>query len=692
MRLDHPALPPAVSRPWVLAAGLVELTSLIVSGSRSAIFLAPIAVMWLVLRGKPVVAGLVTSAAITAMISAVPLAPLPDGAIDAVGVMMTDVIDGRFGPYALVRLDDGPILADLPDHVAVSRGDHVAFEGTIAGEPGEIGGRRHRGTVRVAELEVVSGPSSPFLVLGNAMRDRVTRRLAPADHGRGLLAGFLIGDTDGVDPIDKDAMRRSGLSHFTAVSGSNVALFLTVLFILIGPIGVGPRRRAVVGLIALPVFAAATRFEPSVLRASVMAGLVLAGRLVGIAMDMWQVLSTALIGLLLLDPSLAYSAGFQLSIAATAGVMIGAKWPMSDGARAGRALAVTIGAQVAVAPILLAHFGSVPLLSPLANLVAAPIVTAATVLGVLGTIGPVWFVALAAWLAEAVLAVARVAAGWPQVGWPVLVMVLSAAYVGIRWSRLKSPIAVAGAALVAVLLIGGGETAPSPGVVVLDVGQGDAILIAGGEGQYALVDGGPDPVVLVDALRRYGVNQLRLVVLTHAHADHAAGLAGLVGRIPIAAMWADIEPHGTTETFELIRMLEADGVAVRRPKVGEEFTLGRLGLRVEGPLRHYASPNDQSVVVMVGGPERSMLLSGDIEDVAQAELGHLEADVLKVPHHGSATSDPEWLTSVGAELSVISVGPNDFGHPDEGVMKTLIDDGGIVLRTDIMGDVAVPLG
>ena len=107
------------------------------------------------------------------------------------------------------------------------------------------------------------------------MRDRVIDRLRPLEGGRGLLAGFMVGDTSGVDEVDQSAMRRAGLSHFTAVSGSNVAIFLGLLYLVVGPIGIGPKRRAVLGLLGLPVFAAATRFEPSVLRASAMAGLVL---------------------------------------------------------------------------------------------------------------------------------------------------------------------------------------------------------------------------------------------------------------------------------------------------------------------------------------------------------------------------------------------------------------------------------
>jgi competence protein ComEC len=113
---------------------------------------------------------------------------------------------------------------------------------------------------------------------------------------------------------------------------------------------------------------------------------------------------------------------------------------------------------------------------------------------------------------------------------------------------------------------------------------------------------------------------------------------------------------------------------------------------VDGPLRRYASPNDQSIVITVTGPTRSMLLAGDIETVAQAELGHLRADVLKVPHQGAATSDSEWLRGVGADIAVISVGPNDFGHPADWVIATLEESGAAVVRTDLAGHVSVPLG
>jgi len=691
LSIDHPAVPPAVSRPWLYCAAATVAASWVGAWPGWGLFLAAFLVVCLALVRMTIAASIVAIAALASSVASSPLEPLPPGRVEGQGVMATDVIQGRYGPYALVDFAHGRILVDLPAEVSASQGDVVEIEGVVAGEPGTIRGKRHRGAVDVGTFRVVSGPASPIMALGNAMRDRVTQRLAPLQGGRALLAGFLVGDTSGVDEIDESAMRRAGLSHFTAVSGSNVALFLGLLYVAAGPIGIGPRRRAVVGLLGLPVFAAATRFEPSVLRASVMAALGLGGRLMGVGMEAWQLLSAAVIGLLLLDPALVRNVGFQLSAAATAGVIVGSRWPVPR-TRPARALAVTIGAQTAVAPLLVSHFGLVPLLSPLANLVAAPLVASSTVLGAIGVVGPGSIADLGAWLAGIVLLLARVASAWPQIGWLGLGIILAGVWLHLRLPRLRGVVALLSAALLALTILGPIRAAPNAGVVVLDVGQGDSILVSGGQGRFALVDGGPDPVRLVESLQEYGVKGLELVVLTHVHADHATGLSGLVGRIPIGRVWARAFPHETGASIELFRVLDAARIQVVEPTVGDLYQLGDLTLTVDGPLRRYASPNDQSIVVTVRGPVRSMLLAGDIETIAQSELGHLRAEVLKVPHQGAATSDPEWLRNVDADLAVISVGPNDFGHPSAWVITTLEESGATVVRTDVDGDVVVPLG
>lgn len=618
-----------------------------------------------------------------------PPTPLPAGPAVVEGDLLTGEITGPYGSWALLDTGQSRLLLDLGSPAGLVSGSTVRVEGTSDGVPGTLGSARYGSTLNVES--VVTMDESPLIGAGTAVRDHVLRRLQPLAGSRALLAGFLIGDTSGLDPSDTEAMRLSGLSHFVAVSGSNIALFLGLLAVVAGPLAWTPRRRAVIGLLGLPVYAAATRFEPSVMRASMMAGLVLVGRLLGLLLEAWQLLALAVLILIVVDPDLIGSVGFQLSVAATAGVLVGGRWPVPRGLPA-RALAVTTGAQLALAPLLLGHFGQVPLLSPLVNLVAAPLVATATVTAAVGVAGLTPLTAVAEAVAGMVLGLARGASTWPQIGALPFAVTLGAVAVGMRWRVPRLVLVVVAAALVVVRVVGPGAGGlPNPGVVVLDVGQGDAILLNGGDGRYALVDGGPDPVTLVQKLREYGVVTLDLVVMTHVHADHLTGLLGVVGRYPVGEAWQAFDPHRTETSDELLSALRRWGVPVHEVGPGLTTVLGSLEVRVLGPVRRYKSPNDQSVVLEVRGPGATMLLTGDIELSAQSELAGLHTDVLKVPHQGGGTSDTEWLAAVDAELAVISVGENSFGHPVDWVIETLEGSGARVLRTDRDGDVVVDL-
>jgi competence protein ComEC len=647
----HPAIPPRASRPWITAAVITwVLATLLAPGPR------PIAVAAGTFSGR-----------IT---------------------LTSDIVEGRFGPWAMARVAEGPILVDLSYAVDAGRGDILHVRGRLGGEPGTASGRPYGAVLTVREVQSVE--ASRFLLhrAGRFIHDAVIDRLAPFDDGRALLAGFLIGETDRISEADIDAMRKSGLAHFVAVSGSNVALFLALLALAAGPLAVGPKRRVTVGLLALPVYVAATRFEPSVMRASLMAGLALAGRLFDVVLEAWQLLSLAVISLILTDPGLTSNVGFQLSVAATAGVLLGARWPV-DG-RVARALAVTLGAQISVAPLLLVHFDAVPLLSPVVNLLAAPIVATATALGAVGVAGIGFLVGPAAWLADLVLALARGAADWPQLqGWELGAVLTGGA---VLWlvPRLRLVALAAGSVALVAVMVTANTSIPAGSVAVLDVGQGDAILIHGGDGRFALVDGGPDDLVLAAKLREYGVRSIELIVLSHVHADHATGLTGVVESLAVGHVWANPDPHSTPAASSLFEAIERYGIPRSVPTTGQHWQLGDLDLVVEAPVRRYASPNDQSIVITVVGASKTMLLAGDIETYAQADLDYLRADVLKVPHQGAATSDPIWLSSVGADIAVISVGPNEFGHPAEWVVD-LLGETGEVLRTDAVGDVLVDL-
>jgi competence protein ComEC len=185
------------------------------------------------------------------------------------------------------------------------------------------------------------------------------------------------------------------------------------------------------------------------------------------------------------------------------------------------------------------------------------------------------------------------------------------------------------------------------------------------------------------------VRRIDLLVATHSHADHLAGLEGITDWAAIGRFWHSGQEGEALE--DLLREMAAAGVPAERPAPGWRAQVGAFQLDVLGPVRRYASPNDGSLVLRVTAAV-VVLLPGDVEAIAQADLGPLPADVLKVPHQGAATSDLQWLAASAAGVAVISVGPNDYGHPAPEVIAALQRAGAQVRRTDLEGDVVVALG
>ena len=680
-------LPPH-SRPWMVNAGVAALAALTVTGWSWgwAVILASGAVQ--IFRGR--LSTLLVAALVAVPYLLWPEPVLPEGPMASELVLTTDARDGPYGNWALAEVDGVSVFVDL-GAFSGNAGDVSQFAGVVTGDVTKVAGRP-RQIVAIDELNPTDRPAGLYLRGGALVRHHVVDRLSGGNEARSLLAGFLVGDTSGVSEVTVEAMRKAGLSHFVAVSGSNVALFLGFVAAVTLPLGIGPKRRALAGLLALPLFVVATGYEPSVLRASAMAGLVLAGRLLDVVFEVWQVIALASIVVLAHDPWLIRSVGFQLSVVATCGVVAGARWPGVSG-KIRRALAITLGAQLAVAPLLVLHFGSVPLLSPLSNLVAAPIVSLATLLGIAGVTGLGIALVPAEWLAGIIIDIAQVSAGWPQMGWVGLVSVsIASPFVLKLWRRYPGPVAVAASLALVVVLFPERASLQGGEVAVLDIGQGDAILISGGEGRYALVDGGRDQSLLLERLREFGIRHLELVVMTHGDADHAGGLEALPGRIGIGRIWERGSPHVAEASDRFLGRASQFGIPIEQPQAGANILFGDVELRVVAPERRFASANDQSIVLMVIGADRTMLLTGDIEVVGQAGLPELRVDVLKVPHHGAGNTDPDWLASTGAQEAVISVGVNDFGHPVPWVIGVLEESGAVVRRTDLEGTIVVDLG
>lgn len=590
-----------------------------------------------------------------------------------------------------------------------------------------------RRDLTVAVLAVRSAPAAvdpPSAVQTAAGRLRAGLRDAAAvlpAGPRGLLPGLVDGDVSGLDPQLAADFKTAGLSHLTAVSGTNVAVVTGAVLLLLRGLTAGPRTSAVGAGIALAGFVVLARPSPSVLRAAVMGAIALLALASGRPRSALPPLGAAVLVLVFVSPPLAREPGFALSVLATAGLIVlapgWAAWLRSHRIPRGaaEALAVPAAATVATAPIIAAISGTVSLVSIPANLLAEPAVAPATVLGVLAAVASPVSDAAAGWLAwlagvpvRWLVAVGTRAAHAPlaAVSWPggiagaaVLAGGLAVAVPVLRWRPGRRVVlaATAGAAVVLVPVRAVSPGWPPPGwlFVACSVGQGDALVVGAGAGVAMVVDTGPEPTAVDGCLRRLGVRSVPLLVLTHLHADHVDGMEGALNGRSVAEI--DVGP--SREPAAGWREVQASGrrhgVPVRTVSVGERRDFDGLTVEVLAPDHPFhgtrSDPNNSSVVLRVAVSGRTLLLTGDVEVEAQDALlrkeSLLRADVLKVPHHGSAYQSPAFLRAVHASVGVISVGrDNDYGHPSPALLHELGRLGIRTERTDLDGDVAVTVG
>ena len=511
-----------------------------------------------------------------------------------------------------------------------------------------------------------------------------------------LLAGLLLGERTDLPPDVDAAFRRAGVYHVLAVSGFNVALVATTVWAVLA-LARAPRRVAALSaLVVVLGFAAVVGTQPSVLRATLMAALVLLALLLERESAVLNSLALAGLVILALRPADLHDPGFQLSFAATAGIVLS---PMPRN-RLAAAIAVSAAAQLAVLPIGLAHFNQLSTIGVLANLGVVPLAGVATVLGLVAVTADLVSTTLGGWLFAA--------------AWPVLlalrVVVAAAAAVPGAVIHLPAPGPIAIACYVVALALGltawrlratslrmarrlAGLAAalclvsavatlwpalrPADGrlrVTVLDVGQGDAIVVEGTDGRTLLVDAGAGGPYRLDAGERVvapflwnrGVLRLAATVVTHVDADHAGGMAAVRDRFTVLEPW-----DGATGALA-------------------------LGGAVVTPLATAATGrNDAARVLRVDLGLASLLLTSDVEALGEQALltsgAPLGATVLKVSHHGSRTSSgAALLATVRPLVAVISVGGrNPYGHPDAGVLARLEAAGADVYRTDRDGAILI---
>ena len=704
-------------------------------------------------RGRPVLvlAGCVAAGAAvacSAMLRAQandhnPVAELADerAFVSATVRITTDPLlrQGQYEPFVLVRAQVRQVTGRGETHrtavpvlviagtewQSAALGSEVVVEGRLAEADGD-------------DLAAVVSTSRPPTVLeepGRLFDAAATVRAgiraavaAAATEERTLIPALVVGDDQGMPEHVVEDFRVSGLTHLSAVSGTNLTLVVGFVLIMARWAGVRARGLIVVGALGVAGFVLLARTEPSVVRAAAMGSVALIGMGTNGREKGVRALGVAVLVLLLFDPWLAMSVGFVLSALATAGILFLAP-PWRDALMrwlprwVAEAISVPLAAQLVCTPMVAAISGQVSLVAVLANMLVAPAVGPATVLGLVGGLlmlvldpAGLLFGHLAAWCAWWIVSVAEqsarlptAAVEWSASGFAVGLLSLMCVgialvmprFLGRRWWSLG------GAVLMVVTVVRPLPTVgwPPDGwvMVACDVGQGDGLVLNAGGGSAVLVDVGPDPEAMTRCVDRLDVQQLPVVVLTHFHADHIDGLPAVLEHHAVGEIEVTPLEEPAAGAASVAQWAGAAQVPVMVPAYGEVQRAGALTWQVVGPSRQVegdgqgeegSAANNASVAMLVVTRGVRILLTGDMEPEAQQLMGRmiaeLDVDVLKVPHHGSRYQDPEFLSGLGARLAVISVGEdNDYGHPSPETVGLLRRAGMLVRRTDQSGDIAV---
>src|SRR5438093_2036867 len=504
-----------------------------------------------------------------------------------------------------------------------------------------------------------------------------------------LLTGLLLGERTALPSELDEGFRRAGVYHVLAVSGFNVALLAGATLALCRLARVGRRPSAVAAIVVVVGFAAVVGPSPSVLRAVVMAVLVLAALLLEREASVTNSLALAALAILAVRPGDLFDPGFQLSFAATLGIVVA---PLPRGAILG-ALAVSAAAQLAVLPVTLTHFNQLSTIGVVANLGVVPLAGLATVIGLVAVALSFLSEALAAVAFDAVWpillalrGVVALAAHGPgaAVALPASAGIAVACYVAgltllLAWRESRRlGVLLPGVVLLAIAV---GWAAwplvrPADGrlrLTILDVGQGDAIVVEIPDGRALLVDCGSGGPMRLDAGERVvapflwnrGVLRLAAMAVTHDDSDHAGGAASVRRLFAIDEEWT----------------------AASLPLVPRRF--GRVEITPLPPTAATGGRRNESALVLrIEMGLASFLLASDIGAFRERELvaagTRLDSTVLKVAHHGSRSSTgAAFLRAVGPRFAAISVGArNPYGHPDAGVVARLAEVGAETYRTD----------
>lgn len=616
------------------------------------------------------------------------------------------------------------------DGVELARGEVVELEAAL-----EPAGRNSRDAFLIradSEIQVIASPNTTQGYLNQLRSNYVQNLSGVTKDSKTLVAGLAIGEISELSEDLEEKMRVVSLTHLVAVSGSNCAIVVGMVYLIAVALGFGRNGRTIISLSALGLYILLIGPDPSVLRAGVMAASVIV--MIALGRRTWALnaLALAAIVLLVADPWLAVEFGFGLSVLATAGILVLA--PAMAERLATRmpkplalGLSVTMAAQLFCLPLLMQLQPGLPTYSVIANLLAGPMVAPVTVLGmialVLTPIAPFlvgsisWLASLGTWVIEAIAIFFSdlPAAYFPwATGLPATILSILLIFAVASWLRAEhAPLKQLGVAAVVVIAVttisvpAASEILPSAwptknwSVVACDVGQGDALVIRS-LGRIAVIDVGPDEALIDSCLENLGIKAIDLLVLTHFDFDHVGGLNGAIKSREISSAIISGFPDDRPATAISLEALSNKGVRVITADPSIAGKLGDFSWRILAPTSSAAEArdsNDASVVMIFKGIDYNLLLLGDLGESGQQRVekavftalaNSKKPLILKVSHHGSNDQSASFHESLRPKLSLISVGEsNGYGHPGKSLLDLLQRSGSDVLRTDQLGSISL---
>ena len=582
------------------------------------------------------------------------------------------------------------------------------------------------------DITIVSEPLGQLAFFNDLRANYVALLSGVTPDSKVLVAGLAMGEIADLSEELEEQMRSVSLTHLVAVSGANCAIVVGMVYLICVRLRLGRAGRTVVSLASLIGYVMLVGPDPSVLRAAVMTASVIV--MVALGRRTWALnaLAIAAIILLIADPWLAVEYGFGLSVLATSGILLLAP-AMTQKLSAKMAmplalgLSVTMSAQLLCLPLLLQLQPGLPTYSVIANLLAGPMVAPVTVLGILAVVltpvvpwlvGPItWLASLGTYLIEIV---AIFFAELPIVYFPwvtgfsatvlsALLILMVSAWLRSNLPRLRQA-SVAGLVVVAVAtlsvpaaseILPGGWPLENWEVVACDVGQGDALVIKS-LGRVAVIDVGKDEELIDICLSELGVRAIDLLVLTHFDFDHVGGLAGALGGRSVSHAIVSGFPDDRPATKSSLDQFEDIGTQVIIAEPTISGSLGEFGWRVLAPTKTASEAqdsNDASVTMVFRSSRLDLVLLGDLGAEGQDRVSKSVMQVigssknpllLKVSHHGSNDQSASFHQQLKPDLALISVGSeNGYGHPGKQALQILDSVGAQVLRTDLLGAIAI---